>query len=133
MHELSIAMSILDMAEEEAGRRRAEVDAIYVKLGALSGIAKEALLSAYDLARTETTLETARLVIEEVPVMIFCPRCKAPRGVHSIQQLCCSECETPSSEILQGRELQVVALERPPGIQRPEAPHRESWKVEKTF
>jgi len=111
MHELSIAMSILDMAEEEAGRRSAEVDAIHVKLGALSGIVKEALLSAYDLARTETTLETARLVIEEVPVIIYCQRCQAPRGVHSIQQFCCSECETPSSEILQGRELQVVALE----------------------
>jgi hydrogenase nickel incorporation protein HypA/HybF len=111
MHELSIAMSILDMAEEEAGRRSAEVDAIHVKLGALSGIGKEALLSAYDLARTETTLPTAQLVIEEVPVMIYCPRCQAPRGVPSIQRLTCIECDTPSPEILQGRELQVVALE----------------------
>ena len=111
MHELSIAMSILDMAEEEAGRRDAEVDAIHVKLGALSGVVKEALLSAYDLARTETTLETAQLIIEEVPVMIYCPRCQAPRRVPSIQQLSCSECDTPSAEILQGRELQVVALE----------------------
>ena len=111
MHELSIVMSILDMAEEEAGRRSAEVDAIHVKLGALSGIVKEALLSAYDLARMETTLESAQLVIEEVPVMIYCPRCKAPRGVPSIQQIYCVDCETPSAEILQGRELEVVALE----------------------
>jgi hydrogenase nickel incorporation protein HypA/HybF len=111
MHELSIAMSILDMAEEEAGRRNAEVDAIYVKLGALSGIVKEALLSAYELARTETTLENAQLLIEEVPVVIYCRSCRAPRSVPSIQQLSCSECETPSGEILQGRELQVVALE----------------------
>jgi hydrogenase nickel incorporation protein HypA/HybF len=111
MHELSIAMSILDMAEEEAGRRNVEVDAIHVKLGALSGIAKEALLSAYDLARTETTLETAQLIIEEVPVIIYCQRCQGPRNVPSIQQIYCVECETPSAEILQGRELQVVALE----------------------
>src|ERR1700722_15042809 len=111
MHELSIAVSILDMAEEEAGRRSAEADATHIKLGALSGIVKEALLSAYDLARAETTLEMARLVIEEGPVMIYCPRCQAPRSVHSIQRFCCSQCETPSSEILQGRELQVVALE----------------------
>jgi len=103
MHELSIAMSILDMAEEECGRRGAEVEAIHVKLGALSGVLKEALLSAYDLARTETTLPDAQLII--------CPRCRAPRSVPSVQQLCCSECETPSAEILQGRELQVVALE----------------------
>lgn len=111
MHELSIAMSILDMAEEEAGRRSAEVTAIHVKLGLLSGVVKQALESAYDLARTETTLDTADLIIEEVPVMIYCQRCRSPRTVRSIQELSCSECETPSSEILQGRELQVVALE----------------------
>ncbi len=111
MHELSIAISILDMAEEEADARGEQVDAIHVKLGALSGVVKEALLSAYDLARTATPLESARLVIEEVPVLIYCPRCQGPRAVPSIQQLSCSDCETPASEILQGRELQVVALE----------------------
>lgn len=111
MHELSIAMSILDMAEEEAERRSAEIDAIHVRLGALSGVAKEALLSAYDLARSETTLQTAELVIEDVPVMIYCPRCEGPRPVPSIQRISCIECDTPSSDILQGRELEVVALE----------------------
>ena len=59
----------------------------------------------------ETTLPSAQLIIEEVPVMIYCPRCQAPRSVPSIQQIYCVECETPSAEILQGRELQVVALE----------------------
>ena len=99
------------MAEEEADARNAQVEAIHIKLGALSGIVKEALLSAYDLARTQTPLESTNLVIEEVPVMIYCSRCQAPRSVPSIQQLCCIECDTPSSEILQGREMQVVALE----------------------
>jgi hydrogenase nickel incorporation protein HypA/HybF len=111
MHELSIAMSILEMAEEEAGRRSAEVTAIHVKLGLFSGVVKQALESAYDLARTDTALQSAELIVEEIPVMIYCPSCRGPRAVSSIQQLCCSECETFASEILQGRELQVVALE----------------------
>lgn len=111
MHELSLAMSILDMADEESTRRSAAIGAIHVRIGALSGVAKEALLAAYDLARSDTTLEAAQLVIEEVPVMIYCPRCQGPRGVRSIQQLTCTECDTPSAEILQGRELQVTALE----------------------
>ena len=111
MHELSIAMSILEMAEEEADRRDVKVDAIYVKLGAMSGVAKEALLAAYEMARTETSLDSARLVIEDVPVMIYCSRCKGPRRVPSIQEISCSECAMPSAEILQGRELQVAALE----------------------
>ena len=111
MHVLSIAMSILDMAGEESTRRSAAITTIHVKIGALSGVAKEALLSAYDLARAGTALDAVQLVIDEVPVLIYCPRCQAPRGVHSIQQLTCTECDTPSAEILQGRELLVTALE----------------------
>jgi hydrogenase nickel incorporation protein HypA/HybF len=111
MHELSIAMSILEMAEEEAGSRNAGIDAIHVKLGPLSGVVKEALEGAYELARAETSLESTRLVIEEVPILIYCPRCQAPRRVPSMQQLSCIDCETLSSEVVQGRELQVVALE----------------------
>lgn len=111
MHELSIAMRILDMADEESTRRSAAIGAIHVKIGALSGVAKEALLLAYDLARAGTALDSVQLVIDEVPVLIYCPHCRAPRGVRSIQQLTCMECDTPSSEILQGREFQVTALE----------------------
>jgi len=36
MHELSIAMSIVDMAQEEAERRNMQVDAVHLDLGALS-------------------------------------------------------------------------------------------------
>ncbi len=73
MHELSIAMSILDMAEEEAIRRGGvRVEAIHLKLGPLSGVAKEALLSAYDLARESTPLAACRLMIEEVPIVAYC-------------------------------------------------------------
>ena len=35
MHELSIAMSIVEMAEEEAERRGVQVNAVHLKLGAL--------------------------------------------------------------------------------------------------
>jgi hydrogenase nickel incorporation protein HypA/HybF len=67
MHELSIAMSILDAAEEEAVERGANsVTAIYVKIGLLSGVVAEALSAAYDLARENTRLSGTRLVIEEV-------------------------------------------------------------------
>ena len=44
MHELSIAMSIVELAEEEAERRGVHINAVHLKLGALSGVVKEALL-----------------------------------------------------------------------------------------
>ncbi|MEO8052746.1 MAG: hydrogenase maturation nickel metallochaperone HypA [Acidobacteriota bacterium] len=111
MHELSVALSILEFAEEEAGRRGTAVEAIHIKIGALSGIVKKALLSAYDLARGNTPLCDCRLVIEEVPIMIHCLACNANRLIPSAQRLCCPDCDTPASEIIQGKELQVVGLE----------------------
>ena len=111
MHELSIAMSILEMAEEEAGARNAALEAIHVRVGVLSGVVREALLSAFDLAREASPLGAVRLEIEEVPVKIHCRTCGTDRPVPSIQELCCAECGTPGLDVVQGRELQVVGLE----------------------
>jgi hydrogenase nickel incorporation protein HypA/HybF len=111
MHELSIAMSIVEMAEEEAEQRGAQLSAVHLKLGALAGVVKGALLSSYEIACAGTSLEGSRLVIEEVPVVVYCKQCLAPRPLPSIQLFICPECGDPVSEVLEGRELQVFALE----------------------
>ena len=111
MHELSIAMSIVDMAQEEAQQRGIQISAVHLKLGRLSGVVKEALLSSYEMACCDTPLEGSQLVIEEIPIVVFCPNCKAERPLHSMQLFCCSECGTPTPEVVRGKELEVVALE----------------------
>ena len=85
MHELSIAMSIIEGAAEEALRHGAvKINAVRLKLGPLSGVAKDALLFSYELACEGTALEGSRLVILEIPVMTFCPRCEIERAPASI-------------------------------------------------
>jgi hydrogenase nickel incorporation protein HypA/HybF len=111
MHELSIALCILDFAAEEAERQRGRVAAVHLKLGPLSGVVKGALVSAYELAREGTPLEGAGLIVEEVPIVAYCPSCEAERTLASVFRLCCPDCGTPTPEILRGRELEVVALE----------------------
>jgi hydrogenase nickel incorporation protein HypA/HybF len=111
MHELSIAMSIVELAQEELERRGGRINAVHLKLGALSGVVKEALLSSYEMACEDTPLQGSRLVFEEIPVVIFCSQCQAQRTLSSVQWFCCSECGTPTSEIVQGKELEVTALE----------------------
>jgi len=74
-------------------------------------VVKEALLSAYELARMQTPYEEARLVFEDMPIVVFCSKCQAERPVHSMQQFCCAECDTPATEVLHGRELELAALE----------------------
>ena len=112
MHELSIAMSIVEMAQEEADSRgQLQVQAVHLRLGKLCGVVKEALLSSYEMARYATLLEGSQLLIEEVPVEVFCPKCEVPRLVTSIQWFRCPECGTPTPTVLHGKELEVVALE----------------------
>ena len=111
MHELSIAMSIVELAEEEAELRGVQVNVVHLKLGALSGVVKEALLSCYEMACEGTPLQGSRLEVEDVAAVIFCPTCQAQRRLSSMQLFCCPECRTPCSEIVQGKELEVVALE----------------------
>ena len=77
----------------------------------ISGVVKESLLSSYAIASDGTPLKGSSLIVEEIPVLIFCPGCQAQRPVSSIQLFCCAECGSPNSEIVQGREIEVVALE----------------------
>jgi hydrogenase nickel incorporation protein HypA/HybF len=112
MHELSIALSMIELATEEAERRGgAAVKALHVKLGPLSGVVKDALLFSYEVACNGTLLEGSRLVIEDVPAAIYCRQCQEEQPLESIQRFCCPVCGTLSSEVVRGRELEFVAME----------------------
>jgi hydrogenase nickel incorporation protein HypA/HybF len=111
MHELSIAMSIVDMAQEEAEGRDVKIDAIHLELGLLSGVVAEALLFSYEMACSGTRLEGSRLVIKNVPIEVYCPACKGQKILSSMQWFCCPECGTPTAEVIHGRELVITALE----------------------
>ena len=111
MHELSIALSILDLVAEEAERRGGRIAAVYLRLGPLSGVVRDALATAYDLAREGTPAAQAELVIEDVPVVAYCPACAAEQPIASVQELRCPACGAPTPEVVRGRELEVVALE----------------------
>jgi hydrogenase nickel incorporation protein HypA/HybF len=111
MHELSIAISILEVAAEEAERHGLEVVAVRLRLGPLAGVVKEALVSAFEMAREESPWPAARLVIQETPIIVFCPACQAEREVVSTQRICCRVCGVPAPDIRGGRELEVTGLE----------------------
>jgi len=119
MHELSIAMSMIEMATEESLKRGgAKVEALHLKLGALSGVVKDALLFSWEIACQGTPLENSRLVIEEVPVVVHCTDCNAERALDSINNFFCPVCNVPTNKILHGKELEVTALElsEPPAV-----------------
>ncbi len=112
MHELSIAQSIVEIACEEAHRHNdARVEAVHLKLGALAGVVKDALLFSWEIACQDTPLTGARLEIEDIPVCVWCPECSAEQAPVAVWELRCPVCGSPSGEVRRGRELQVAALE----------------------
>src|SRR5215813_4749159 len=112
MHELSIALSIVDLVlEEPAVAAGARVDAVRVTVGALSGVAKDALVFSYEIACQDSPLAGSRLIVEELPVLVFCTRCNGQQAVESPLSTCCAVCGMPAAEIVQGRELTVSSLE----------------------
>jgi hydrogenase nickel incorporation protein HypA/HybF len=112
MHELSIAISLVEAAEEEMQKLGSvQVLAIHLELGRLSGVVRDALEFSYQIACEDTPLAGSRLVIEEIPVLIDCPICKVPREIVSLQEFCCAVCGAAGGTVLRGRELRVAALE----------------------
>ena len=100
------------MATEEALRRGdVQIVALHLKLGQLSGVVKEALLFSWEVACEGTPLAGSQLVIEEVPVVIYCSVCQQECLLDSLQKFCCPVCQTPTAEIRQGKEIEVTALE----------------------
>ena len=112
MHELSIAMSLVEASCEELERQAGtRVEALHVRIGPLSGVVAGSLLSAFELASEGTPIQGARLAIEETSVRVLCPSCSQERSIESIQSFRCADCGTPAPEIVGGRELELVSLE----------------------
>lgn len=112
MHELSIALSIVDGVLEEANARGgAKVEAVHLSIGRLAGVDKDALAFSYAIACEGTPLERSRLVIADVDIVILCPQCRAERPPAALPVLNCAVCGAFAERVIQGEELEITALE----------------------
>ncbi|MFP4229266.1 MAG: hydrogenase maturation nickel metallochaperone HypA [Salinivenus sp.] len=112
MHELSIATNIVRIAEREAKNAGAtDIRGIRLEIGALSGVVRDALEFAFDVAAKDSMLEGAELTIDEVPVVVFCADCDAEHELPSPPRFRCPGCGTRTGDIRQGRDLDIASLE----------------------
>lgn len=114
LHEITVALSLLDGVQATALEQGIEhVSAVHIRVGALSGVVRDALLFSWDVATAETIAEGSQLRIEEIPLAVFCERCEDERSPLPGSGLLCPDCGTPSPRIVRGREMQLVAMEVP--------------------
>ena len=112
MHEASIVSSILDVATRtcmSAGANR--VAAVNLRIGDMSDIVDEAFTFAWDaLTELDVVTAAAELNVERVSPASRCLAC----GVefeHDRFHRRCPECGCGDTELLRGREMEIVSIE----------------------
>jgi hydrogenase nickel incorporation protein HypA/HybF len=115
MHELSIALSVLDIvktAAADAGLAR--VDTVRLRVGKATGVLPDALRFAFDCSKAGTPASTAALEIEEVPIGGRCDDCARDFTSPEPYVLACPLCGGSAFHITTGGELAVLDLEGEP-------------------
>lgn len=110
MHELSVVMSIISIAESESAKSNATaIDEIELDIGELSGVEMSAFEFAWQQAVKSTRLEQAAKIINRIPGEGKCMDCEA---VFPMQQLYepCPVCGEHFITVQKGKELRVKSL-----------------------
>lgn len=111
MHELSIACSIVEMVEENLPSENARATKIYLKIGKLSGVVKDALNFSFEIATQDTRVFGAKLEIEELSVIVHCDKCNTNSELGNPPIFRCKDCGESTANILQGKEMEIVSIE----------------------
>ncbi|MGB5497297.1 MAG: hydrogenase maturation nickel metallochaperone HypA [Maribacter sp.] len=111
MHELSVALGIVRIAENEMAKVDAnEVELIELEIGALAGIEFDSLDFVWPSAVKGTVLEKAEKRIKKIPGKARCGACERSYPIQFIYDNC-PDCGSFLKSIVQGKELRVVSLE----------------------
>jgi hydrogenase nickel incorporation protein HypA/HybF len=110
MHELNVAMEIIDIVEKEAASKKIElVEEIGLKIGALTGVDPEALRFAFEASTADTPLAGVKILIENIPVRGTCRSCGKAIEVKEFVFIC-PHCGAGDLEINQGEELDIAYI-----------------------
>lgn len=110
MHELSIALNILDIVQEEcmkAGSKR--VLEVVVRIGDLSGVDAQALTTSLRIAANETLMQGATIRIEKKTGKGYCSTCNKEFAMNDILSVC-PACFQPAAELLEGQEMELLEI-----------------------
>lgn len=110
MHELSIVMGIVAIAEEYISKEAlAVIDEIELDIGSLSGIEAESFEFAWKQAVKETILQHTTKKINHIPGIARCLDCESEFEISHYYDPC-PHCGQHLLQILQGKEMSVKSL-----------------------
>jgi len=111
MHEMSLAEGIVQLVEDAA---RADgcsrVKAVWLEIGQLAAVEKEALRFCFDAVTHCSVAEGARLEIIETPGQGWCMKCEGNVPVSALYEAC-PVCGSYQIQVTGGNEMRVKELE----------------------
>ncbi len=109
MHEVSLMMSIMDIALKTAKQENAKcINRISLQIGAKSGVVVDSLEFAFDMVTKNTIAENASLEIESIPLRGECLVCG--HQFDSNDFLVCDKCGN-FAKAISGQELNIKLIE----------------------
>jgi hydrogenase nickel incorporation protein HypA/HybF len=110
MHEFSIAMSIIEIAEKEAKKSSAKsITELVLDIGTQAGIEFYALDTALEMAVKNTMLEKAKIQVNKIQAKARCTECNTEFDIENIFDPC-PHCSGIYHELICGKEMQIKSL-----------------------
>ena len=110
MHEMSVAMNIIDVATSSAlAEEAATIDEIEIEVGELSGIMIESLEFCLDAAIRQTMADGAKVSITRVKGRGICEHCRAEVRLDSLHTPC-PQCGEYGIRITGGSDIRLLSL-----------------------
>lgn len=110
MHEFSIAVSIIEIAEAEAQKAKAvKVKELILDIGTMSGVEFYALDTAMEMAVKNTMLEKSSIKINKIQAKAKCTECAKEFDIDHVYDPC-PYCQSLYHELLTGKELQIKSI-----------------------
>jgi len=110
MHEMSIVMSIFDIACEKAGKEDArQIAEIELDIGTQAGIEFRALEFALDQVNKNDLLKTTLFKINKIEARARCNDCQCEFKTTNLYSPC-PQCNTYNNELIKGKELRIKSI-----------------------
>ena len=111
MHEMSIAMSMIEIVREEMQKSDAKtLRSVRLNIGQMSAVVPDALSFCFEVITKGTEMEGARLMMDIIPLRGYCSNCEKEFEIKDYVFVC-PICGTKKIETLSGQELAIVEIE----------------------
>jgi hydrogenase nickel incorporation protein HypA/HybF len=110
MHELSVALSIVELAEKHAIKHNAEeIEELELEIGSLAGIELQSFTFALESSVKDTMLENAKIIRHDIAGEGRCNDCEKIFPVIELFTPC-PYCNSFCVSVLKGKELRVKSI-----------------------